>query len=701
MEIRMRKILTSFALFFMFLGIGSLSAQPLSGTYYIPQGANPQGFASLAAACAAINSNGANGLVTFIIDGNLTETSNVLINNQTFTETNRLLIRPGALKKPNVTFTGINASNEFFTILNSNYVTIDGSNGDTGDGIRDMSFLFDNATGRWAIEVQNNSDFVTIKNLKVLTVNTSRTTQSAGIIADGSIGTVGTAPNDILIENCQVGSETLTFETAVAMWGNDPSSPASGTIVNCDLYGARRVITTFFIQNNKYLNNRISVVDPKVDMTFYSGIYLTGSVVNDTTIISGNKFTKMNVNTTTNKFAGAIVVYGNTGVINVVNNFIAPNFSNAGTATANKYFGVVFGSATWNGIINIAHNSFRIDAPATTGINACIGYNLNSDATMNVANNIFHQGNNTPTSYIIHFPMAQSATNIINFDWNTYYLAGIGSNFGYYNTAAVATLNDWKTAIQQDNNSNYKMVNFVSATDLHLTAASNGDWDLRGMPISQVRFDIDGNPRSLLFPYKGAHEASISLPVELTSFAATQNGTNVVIDWATATETNNMGFDVERSTDGISFAKIGFVKGAGTTTSAQSYKFTDESAFAGKNYYRLRQIDMNGEFTYTDAIEVDLMLAGDFVIYQNYPNPFNPSTTIKFNLPSMAKVNITVFDIMGSEVASILDKEMTQGSHSVEFNASNLASGSYLYTITATTTDGKMFKESRKMQLLK
>lgn len=245
------------------------------------------------------------------------------------------------------------------------------------------------------------------------------------------------------------------------------------------------------------------------------------------------------------------------------------------------------------------------------------------------------------------------------------------------------------------------MVNFVSATDLHLTAASNGDWDLRGMPISQVRFDIDGNPRSLLFPYKGAHEASISLPVELTSFAATQNGTNVVIDWATATETNNMGFDVERSTDGISFAKIGFVKGAGTTTSAQSYKFTDESAFAGKNYYRLRQIDMNGEFTYTDAIEVDLMLAGDFVIYQNYPNPFNPSTTIKFNLPSMAKVNITVFDIMGSEVASILDKEMTQGSHSVEFNASNLASGSYLYTISATTTDGKMFKESRKMQLLK
>ncbi len=701
MEIRMKRILTSFAILFMFLGTVSLNAQALSGTYYIPQGANPQGYASLSAACAAITANGANGVVTFLIDGNLTETTHCMINNQTFTATNRLVIKPAAGKQPVVTFTGLNASNEFFTILNSNYVTVDGSNGNSADGTRDMTFNFDNATGRWAVEVQDNSDFITIQNLKIISINTSRTSQAAGIAVDGSIGTVGVAPNDILIDNCQIGTETLTFETAVGMWGNDPTSPVTGQISNCDLYGARRVITTFYIQNNKYLNNRISVVDPKLDMTFYAGVYLTGSVTNDTTVIANNKFTKITVNTNSAKFAGAIVVYGNTGVINVANNFIAPNFTNIGTATTNKYFGIVFGSATWNGIINIGHNSFRIDAPNTTGINACIGYNLNSDATMNIGNNIFHQGNNTPTSYLIHYPMAQSATSVLNMDWNTYYLAGIGSNFGYYNGAAVATLNDWKTATMNDPNSNYKMVNFVSAADLHLTGASNGDWDLRGMPMPSVLFDIDGNPRNAMFPYKGAHEASISLPVELTSFAATQNGSSIVIDWATATETNNMGFDIERSVDGVTFAKIGFVKGAGTTTSAQSYKFTDDAAQTGKNYYRLRQVDMNGEFTYTGAIEVEFMVAGDFAIYQNYPNPFNPSTTIKFNLPASAKVNITVFDIMGSEVASLLDKEMTQGAHSVEFNASNLASGSYLYTITATTTDGKMYRESRKMQLLK
>ncbi|MBK7868546.1 MAG: hypothetical protein IPJ75_17000 [Ignavibacteriales bacterium] len=133
--------------------------------------------------------------------------------------------------------------------------------------------------------------------------------------------------------------------------------------------------------------------------------------------------------------------------------------------------GVVFGSATWNGIINIANNSFRIDAPNTTVINACIGYELNSDATMNIENNIFHQGNGTDKSYIYHYPMATSGTNILTSNNNNYYLAGIGSNFGFFNTANVATLNDWKTATSQDAASTYKLVNFVSATDLHLQEA--------------------------------------------------------------------------------------------------------------------------------------------------------------------------------------------------------------------------------------
>ncbi|MBK6682361.1 MAG: hypothetical protein IPG53_21365 [Ignavibacteriales bacterium] len=190
----------------------------------------------------------------------------------------------------------------------------------------------------------------------------------------------------------------------------------------------------------------------------------------------------------------------------------------------------------------------------------------------------------------------------------------------------VATLNDWKTATSQDAASTYKLVNFVSATDLHLTGSSNGDFTLKALPLAWVPVDIDGSPRSLIFPYKGAHEGSIALPVEFTTFTAQQSGEAVILDWSTSTETNNMGFEVERSVDGLTFNKIGFIKGAGTSTTKQSYKFTDNSALNGTNYYRLRQIDLNGEFVYTSAIEVNFASVNDFTLHQNYPNPFNPST---------------------------------------------------------------------------
>jgi hypothetical protein len=697
----MKLFLQKLSMIIIILSLGSVYAQALTGDYYIPQGANPKGYATLAAACDSLTLRGASGVVNFIIDGNLTETAPCTINNATFTATDRVVIKPAPTKQPIVTFTGIDASNQFFLIVNSNYVTIDGSNGNNTDGTRDMTFAFNNATGRWCLEIMDNSDFFTVKNLFIKNVSTATASQTVGISVDGSIAIVGNAPNDIMVDNCQVGEATKTFYEGVAYWGNDPTSPVTGTIQNSDIYAGRRAITTFFIEKNKYLNNNIYIADPKVDRAFYAGIYLTGSVVNDTTVISGNKFIKCDVNTTVAKFAGAVVVYGNTGVINMFNNFVAPNFNNLGAATTNRYYGVVFGSPTWNGIINIANNTFRIDAPNTTAMNACIGYEVNSDAIMTIDNNIFHQGNSTGSSYILHYPMATSATNILTGNHNNYYLAGIGSNFGFFNTANVATLNDWKTVASMDAASTYKMVNFVSATDLHLTGSSNGDLTLMAVPFSWIRTDIDGALRSATMPYKGADEASNPLPVELSSFNANQVNGEVVLDWTTASETNNLGFEVERSIDGQLFSKIGFVRGAGSTTGQQVYKYSDNSALQGTSYYRLRQIDINGQFAYSYVVEVNFAIVDRFVIEQNYPNPFNPATTIKFTIPTAAKVSIKVYDMMGSEVADLLNKDLAAGAHQADFNASNFASGSYIYTITATSVDGKMYKESRKMQLLK
>ena len=192
------------------------------------------------------------------------------------------------------------------------------------------------------------------------------------------------------------------------------------------------------------------------------------------------------------------------------------------------------------------------------------------------------------------------------------------------------------------------------------------------------------------------------VPVELISFAAEVNKNGVTLTWETATETNNRGFEVERKIGGT-WAKIGFVEGKGTSTQHSKYSFTDKPNTSNV-VYRLKQIDLNGSFTYTKEVKVDLgSLPSEFSLSQNYPNPFNPSTTIKFALPFDSKVKVVVYNINGEAINTLVDGEFSAGEHQAQFSSMNgLASGIYLYTITAVSNDGKStFSQTRKMVLLK
>jgi len=190
------------------------------------------------------------------------------------------------------------------------------------------------------------------------------------------------------------------------------------------------------------------------------------------------------------------------------------------------------------------------------------------------------------------------------------------------------------------------------------------------------------------------------IPVELTSFAASVNDGEVTLSWSTSTETNNQGFDVERNS-GNGFEKIGFVAGFGTSTENHSYSFVDGSLQEGSYTYRLKQIDYDGTFEYSDVIEVDVTVPKVFALEQNYPNPFNPSTTIKFSLAADSKVTLTVFDILGQEVVNLISGNLAAGLHEINFNASNIPSGVYFYRIDATVVDGTNFTSVKKMILTK
>jgi len=196
-------------------------------------------------------------------------------------------------------------------------------------------------------------------------------------------------------------------------------------------------------------------------------------------------------------------------------------------------------------------------------------------------------------------------------------------------------------------------------------------------------------------------EAPWFVPVELASFSAQLVDKDVILNWVTATEINNQGFNVEFSLDNENFAKIGFVPGFGTTTEMKSYSFTVSDIESGVQYYRIKQIDFDGTSTIFNSVEVTRPVPNSFVLNQNHPNPFNPSTTISFSLPVESNVNIKLFNMLGQEVAQITEGSFQAGNHNFQFNANDLSSGAYIYTLEAQGVNGVNFKSTKKMLLLR
>jgi hypothetical protein len=192
------------------------------------------------------------------------------------------------------------------------------------------------------------------------------------------------------------------------------------------------------------------------------------------------------------------------------------------------------------------------------------------------------------------------------------------------------------------------------------------------------------------------------LPVELEVFQAFLEANSVILKWVTATESNNYGFEIERSEHNPkNFNKIAFVRGNGTATSPNRYQYTDQNVAIGKYFYRLKQIDFNGEIDYSGIVEISAGIPTEFRLQQNYPNPFNPVTRINYSLPKSANVELTVFDVNGQEVKNLVNKFQEVGNYEVAWNGTDrhgfkVASGVYYYKIR--TDFGSQF---RRMLLLK
>ena len=221
---------------------------------------------------------------------------------------------------------------------------------------------------------------------------------------------------------------------------------------------------------------------------------------------------------------------------------------------------------------------------------------------------------------------------------------------------------------------------------------------------SHIYDNEEGTAEVYFSPFLTSDQA---LPVELTSFTANVNSAKVSLHWQTATEVNNYGFEVQRSAQSeqlSEFKTIGFVQGHGNSNSPKDYSFTDENPPAGKVKYRLKQIDTDGGFEYSNIAEIEIGAPEKFELLQNYPNPFNPTTKINYVIARSAatrqshelSVRLTVYDILGRQVATLVNKKQAPGNYSVQVDASRLSSGIYFYKLSA----GK-FTAVKKMILMK
>jgi hypothetical protein len=660
---------------------------PLAGDYYIPQGANPQGFATLNDAVTSLNANGANGTVNFLLDAD-TLRENTFTFNADLSAINNVVVKPAPGRDVVLFVTaGPSQGNGIQMIgFNRGYVTFDGSNNGTDSRNLIVSTEEDAVAVPFGLNTAN-ADTVVLKNLMIKNIVNVPLNFRYGAVVNDVGGVWG-----FRVENCQIGTpEKPVRRHGLAPWGGG-AIPNSFTFLNNEIYAGVIGVATIYLIDSEIRGNTINLIPTGLTGgtdALNHGIYITGA--QGVLDINENVINCLTKTTSATSYLVGIAFAGNseggTDWINVFNNMI-----NVGAADETRYtYGIGLRSALPMGNLKIYHNTIVMNNNASSLVSYGIGNHTNGTGSVNIdlKNNIIinnHSGNAgssaiglipATTVLVSNYNVLNSNQNLVNFQGTLY-----------------ANLAAWQTTTQ-DLNSVSKTVNFVSATDLHLTGLSNGDVDLAGTPIAAVTTDIDGDTRSTTAPYKGADEAPLPIPVELVSFSASIVQGDVILKWETATEINNQGFEIERNFNG-EFTNIGFIRGAGTTTEKQSYTFTDKQVTSGSYTYRLKQIDFDGSYSYSNSIEVDVTTPLTFNLSQNYPNPFNPNTKINYSVPFDSKVTISVYSVTGELVMELVNDNVSSGSYSVDFDGSNLASGMYIYKMTAGN-----FTQTNKMMLMK
>jgi len=307
-------------------------------------------------------------------------------------------------------------------------------------------------------------------------------------------------------------------------------------------------------------------------------------------------------------------------------------------------------------------------SPVTIMFNTGTTFN-NSYVTVNVINDKL-SGNTSITDYLNRYWILSSeGISNLNYDIILQYNAGVPNNGDVVGTE----------------------------TNIYFGKLDGSSWTGLGK-VNNIAHQLIGTTLESFSTFTGGEESV--MPVELLIFTTNVLNNTVNLYWTTSNEINNYGFEIERKENTLQTSEwlnAGFVKGSGTTNETKNYSFVDRNLQSGKYKYRLKQIDYNGNFQYFELNGlVEIGTPQKYYLSQNYPNPFNPVTKIDYELPYDGKVVLKIYDITGREISTLVNDYKQAGYNSVEFNASNLASGVYFYSLNT-----EKFTKVMKMVLIK
>lgn len=381
-----------------------------------------------------------------------------------------------------------------------------------------------------------------------------------------------------------------------------------------------------------------------------------------------------------------ITVRNATGTSTTSNNFISLG---TGVAEGVQVFGFLQNfNAT--GPVNVYHNSIYIGGTAASGDKRSAAVVRGTElfgtgilTPMSVKNNILYNARTGGGGS--HYAVVNSETTPAT---------GFTSDANVLYTVNPLTIAMWGSTNNDlatyktnsaDVNSRTTTVNFadVATGDLHVTGASNGDNNLAAAPITGITTDYDGTTRIATAVYIGADEGSIVLPVTLTSFNGYRDGKINKLQWITGSENNNKAFELQRSADGRNFSSIATIASkaeGGNSNNAINYSYTDEAPLAGTNYYRLKQIDRDGQYRFTSTIITIKGSVTDFEITSVYPNPSRDIINLAITSPLSNKAYVSITDLNGKLVNQI-PAMLATGDNNISLNISSLTAGTYIVTV--------------------